>query len=237
MYAHKGDSGKTNLGTGRVKKNSEIPLAISFMDSLCSYINLCVQKCKKINNKYSEPGEVILECKKINSEPGEVILECKKINSEPGEVILECMNILNDLKRIYNIIFDVNSILALNRRRNITLTREHVEESSAFLDERIKYFNSVLPELKRFINVTELSSDCSKFDMARTQCRIAEVYLVDAFDKNLERYCKVYTPNYTELKRPPQVEEASKFINRLSLYLFYVQRMINSFSHNKEVYR
>jgi len=175
--------------------------------------------------------------------------------------------IIDDLKYIYAVLFDVCSIMSLNKKRNIEKDsrRKEVIGATDYLDARIKAIKAQLPNLSRFLDITETHEACVAFEFARTACRQCEPNVVNAIDHHKEAYCKIYGgfssiggntgsgTNTTDkggsstdqgassegiaLQEPELIVETRKFINRLSLYLFTALRQINAMNGLSEIYR
>ena len=112
-------------------------------------------------------------------------------------------HIIEELKRIQQDIFNISGDISLPDRKSILLTEERI----LYIESQIDKITKELPPLKEFI--LPGGSECiSRLHISRTSCRKAERSLISMYDD-------------TELN-----ELHTKYMNRLSDYLFLLARLV-----------
>ena len=111
--------------------------------------------------------------------------------------------IIEELKKIQQDIFNISGDISLPDRKSVLLTEERI----LYIESQIDKITKELPPLKEFI--LPGGSECiSRLHISRTSCRKAERSLISMYDD-------------TELN-----ELHTKYMNRLSDYLFLLARLV-----------
>lgn len=124
------------------------------------------------------------------------------------------LNVVNQLNSIQCRLFELGSAISTNNK--MKFNTEYVEELEIWIDNMDK----ILPPLKNFIYPR------SNIQVSRAFCRRAERTCIE--------YGKVYIDNNSEYDLKEALEEWIKFLNRLSDYLFVLDRYYNYLVGNKE---
>ena len=112
-------------------------------------------------------------------------------------------HIIEELKKIQQDIFNISGDISLPDRESVLLTEERI----LYIESQIDKITKELPPLKEFI--LPGGSECiSRLHISRTSCRKAERSLISMYDD-------------TELN-----ELHTKYMNRLSDYLFLLARLV-----------
>jgi cob(I)alamin adenosyltransferase len=112
-------------------------------------------------------------------------------------------HIIEELKKIQQDIFNISGDISLPDRKSVLLTEERI----LYIESQIDKITKELPPLKEFI--LPGGSECiSRLHISRTSCRKAERSLISMYDD-------------TELN-----ELHTKYMNRLSDYLFLLARLV-----------
>ena len=112
-------------------------------------------------------------------------------------------HIIEELKKIQQDIFNISGDISLPDRKSVLLTEERI----LYIESQIDKITKELPPLKEFI--LPGGSECiSRLHISRTSCRKAERSLISIYDD-------------TELN-----ELHTKYMNRLSDYLFLLARLV-----------
>lgn len=182
----------------------------------------------KIYTKTGDKGKtgVIGGRLKKNSIIIESIGTFDELNASIGIVIASNQKtdlFINELVKVQNIIFCIGSILS-----GVDIEVD-LKQRTKSLENLIDEMNSKLEELTRFI-LPGGSLTSAHIHLCRTICRRAERRLleyIDSFEKE--------KPNQMAVNRD-KLDDAEKFINRLSDYLFVLARYINSINNIPDVY-
>jgi len=142
--------------------------------------------------------------------------EVDELNCQLGVLIATLQTghpLQQPLKQIQNRLFDIGAELAMNSEDYPPLAQQFIDS----LEQQLDQLNSELPALREFI-LPGGSISAAHCHLARAVCRRAERQLIQLGTKQ------------------KQFPQASKYLNRLSDYLFVAARHLNLQDNGSEVF-